>query len=180
MSLTATLTLPSWDLRIASTMSDFPFFDLFITRILCVLWVPDLYRKMTHREFDIVLYGESLGSGVAVQLAVSEPVGAVVLDAPYTSILNLALRNYFYLPVRPLLVDRYESDRRITSINAPVLVLHGRRDGVIPVEMGEALFALAVEPKKLVVFPNGGHSDLDEFGAVEVVHDWLATLRVGK
>ena len=129
---------------------------------------------------DIVLYGESLGSGVAVQLAVSEPVGAVVLDAPYTSILNLALRNYFYLPVRPLLVDRYESDRRITSISAPVLIMHGRRDGLIPVEMGEALFAMAVEPKTLVVFPKGGHSDLDEYGAVQIVHDWLATIRSGK
>lgn len=142
-----------------------------------------LYRQLIAEGLapaDVALYGESLGSGVAVQLAVAESVGAVILDAPYTSILNLALRNYFYLPVRPLLVDRYESDRRITSINAPVLVLHGRRDGVIPVEMGEALFAMAVEPKKLVVFPNGGHSDLDEFGAVEVVHDWLATLRAGK
>ena len=142
-----------------------------------------LYRQLVAEgvaPVDIVLYGESLGSGVAVQLAVSEPVGAVVLDAPYTSILNLALRNYFYLPVRPLLVDRYESDRRITSISAPVLIMHGRRDGLIPVEMGEALFAMAVEPKTLVVFPKGGHSDLDEYGAVQIVHDWLATIRSGK
>lgn len=142
-----------------------------------------LYRQLIAEGLapvDIVLYGESLGSGVAVQLAVADPVGAVILDAPYTSILNLALRTYFYLPVRPLLADRYESDRRITGINAPLLIMHGRRDGVIPVEMGEALFALATEPKKLVVFPNGGHSDLDDFGAVEVVHDWLATLRAGK
>ncbi len=129
---------------------------------------------------DIVIYGESLGSGVAVQVAAAQAVGAVVLDAPYTSILDVALRAYFYLPVRRLLIDRYESDRRISGINAPLLIMHGRRDGLIPVDMGEALFAMAVEPKKLVVFPDGGHSDLDDHGAVKVVHDWLTGLRAAK
>lgn len=129
---------------------------------------------------DIVVYGESLGSGVAVQLGAAHPVGAVVLDAPFTSILNVALRAYFYLPVRPLLIDRYESDRRIGELTAPLLVLHGRRDRVIPIDMGEALFAMAREPKKLVVFPEGGHSDLDDHGAVNIVHDWLTALRAAK
>ena len=122
---------------------------------------------------EIVLYGESLGSGVAVQLAVERPVGAIVLDAPYTSIVDVALRSYPFRPVRPLLADRYESSRLIGQVKAPVLVLHGVMDRVIPVEMGRALHAVANEPKRLAIFPEGRHTDLDEHGAVGVVSDWL-------
>lgn len=126
---------------------------------------------------DIVLYGESLGSGIAVQLAAEKPVGAVVLDAPYTSMIDMAAKAYPFLPVRPLLADRYESRRYITRVSAPVLILHGKRDRIIPVSMGEALHALAREPKRLVVFPEGGHVDLDDFGAVEAVRAFVAEMR---
>jgi fermentation-respiration switch protein FrsA (DUF1100 family) len=128
---------------------------------------------------DIVLYGESLGSGVAVHLATQRPVGAVVLDAPYTSIVAMAQRAYPYLPVRPLLADRYESDKIIKRIGAPLLVLHGTRDGIIPVSMGRALYDMAEQPKKLVIFPEGHHSDLDDYGAVRAVSEWLADIRRG-
>jgi fermentation-respiration switch protein FrsA (DUF1100 family) len=126
------------------------------------------------RAEDIVLYGESLGSGVAVQLAGLRPVGAVVLDSPYTSIVDVALLTYPYLPVRPLLIDRYESDRHIGKVSAPVLVLHGERDAVIPARMGRELYDKVPGPKELVLFPHGGHVDLDEHGAVEIVAKWVA------
>jgi pimeloyl-ACP methyl ester carboxylesterase len=130
---------------------------------------------------NIVLYGESLGSGVAVALAVEKRVGAVVLDAPYTSIVDVAARRYFWLPVRPLLADRYESGKRIKSVTAPVLILHGARDNVIPLEMGRKLHALANEPKRLIIFDDGSHADLDQHGAIERVTRWLdETLRAGE
>lgn len=122
---------------------------------------------------DIVVFGESLGSGVAIQLAGERSVAALVLDAPYTSIVDVALLTYPYLPVRPLLLDRYESDRHIGKVRAPLLVLHGERDAVIPVRMGRAIHDLASEPKKLALFPDGGHVDLDDYGAVGVVDAWL-------
>jgi len=122
---------------------------------------------------ELVVYGESLGSGVAIQLAGKRPVGAVVLDAPYTSIVDVAVLSYPYLPVRPLLLDRYESDRHIGKVNAPVLILHGERDSVIPVRMGRALYELVQGEKKLVLFPEGGHVDLDSYGAVDVVTRWI-------
>ncbi len=126
---------------------------------------------------DIVLYGESLGTGVAVQLAAEKPVGAVILDAPYTSMVEMAALAYPFIPVRPLLVDRYESDRHIAKVKAPVLVLHGIRDGVIPVAMGRALYAKANEPKRLETYPEGRHTDLDDHGAFAAVQRWLAEVR---
>jgi fermentation-respiration switch protein FrsA (DUF1100 family) len=126
---------------------------------------------------DIVLYGESLGSGVAAQLGALKPISAIILDAPYTSIVDMAQRRFPFLPVRPLLIDRYESDRFIRQVRVPLLVLHGVRDGIIPVEMGRALFALANEPKKLIIFPEGHHSDLDDYGAVTLVSEWLSDVR---
>ncbi|MEZ5817590.1 MAG: alpha/beta hydrolase [Hyphomicrobiaceae bacterium] len=125
------------------------------------------------RPSDIVVYGESLGSGVAVQLAADRQVGALVLDAPYTSIVDVALLSYPYLPVRPLLIDRYESNRHIANVTVPVLVLHGERDAVIPVRMGRALHEMVRGPKELIVFPDGAHVDLDDYGAVEMVTRWI-------
>ncbi len=136
----------------------------------------DWLRQQGLDASDIVLYGESLGSGVAVQLAVEREVAALVLDAPYTSVIEMGIRTYPFLPVRALISDRYESDMYIRQVKAPVLVLHGERDGIIPVTMGTALFARANEPKKLVLFPEGRHSDLDEYGAVEITIGWLHKL----
>lgn len=126
---------------------------------------------------SIVLYGESLGSGVAVALAAENRVGAVILDAPYTSIVDVAARQYFWLPVRPLLFDRYESAKKIGRVTAPLLILHGALDSLIPLEMGRKLYALANEPKRLVVFDYGHHADLDQHGAIERVKRWLEEIR---
>lgn len=133
----------------------------------------DMLRAQGVPPEDIVVYGESLGSGVAIQLAGERPVAALILDAPYTSIVDVALLTYPYLPVRPLLIDRYESDRHIKRVRAPVLILHGERDAIIPVRMGRAIHEMSPEPKKLALFPDGGHVDLDDYGAVDVVAAWL-------
>ncbi len=137
----------------------------------------DYLIKQGLKPSDIVLYGESLGSGVAVQTAAAVPVAGVILDAPYTSIVEVGAKAYPILPLSWLMVDRYESDKRIASINAPLLILHGARDQVIPLEMGQRMHALAREPKKIVVFPEGRHVDLDQYGAVDVVRDWILALK---
>lgn len=126
---------------------------------------------------DIFVYGESLGSGVAVQLAADRAIGGLVMDAPYTSMLDMAVRTYPILPVRPLLADRYESHRHITRLKAPLLVIHGARDTLIPVSMGMALHAVAPGKKEIVILPEGGHSDLDSHGAVDVVARWVGNIR---
>lgn len=115
----------------------------------------------------IVVWGESLGSGVAVALAAEHPVGRVVLEAPYTSTVDIAAAAYPFAPVRLLMKDQFRSDLRIGKVTAPVLILHGERDNVIPIGYGERLYSLIRSPKRFVRFRDGGHEDLGSHGAVE-------------
>lgn len=123
---------------------------------------------------EIAVWGESLGSGVAVALAADKPVGRVILEAPFTSAADIAAIRYWYMPVRLLMRDQFRSDARIGTITAPLLILHGLRDRVVPFCMGERLFALAHQPKHIVRFLDGGHEDLDANGALHAVGRFLA------
>ena len=122
----------------------------------------------------IAVFGESLGTGLAISLAAEKPVARVILQAPYTSIVEIAAAAYPFLPVRFLLKDRYRSDERVGGVSAPVLVIHGERDRVVPIEYGERLYALIRAPKKFVRFPEGGHADLDQYGALDIIRSFLA------
>ncbi len=124
----------------------------------------------------VVLYGESLGTGVAVQLASETTPAALMLEAPYTSIPEVAARQYPFVPVRWLVLDRYDSLAKIARVTAPLLVVHGERDRVIPVGQAKLLFAAARDPKRLVLLPEAGHADLFSWGAGEAMQDFLATL----
>jgi fermentation-respiration switch protein FrsA (DUF1100 family) len=124
----------------------------------------------------IVLWGESLGPGVAVALAAECAVGGVMLDAPFTSAADVGASAYPFVPVRWFMKDPFRSDLRIVRLKAPLLVLHGERDRVVPIRFGERLFALAHEPKSMVRFPDGEHADLDAHGAARAVKDFLAGL----
>ena len=121
----------------------------------------------------IVLWGFSLGSGVAVALAAVQPVGRLVLEAPFTSIADIAASLFRLVPVRWLLRDRFRSDERIARVTAPLLIMHGARDATIPIDFGERLFAVAREPKQFVRFPEGGHNDLDAYGATETARHFI-------
>jgi uncharacterized protein len=115
----------------------------------------------------IVAWGFSLGTGVATAIAAEHPVGKLILEAPYTSTVDIAAFRLKIVPVSLLMRDQFHSDQRIAKVNAPLLVMHGTDDPAIPFQFGERLFALAHEPKQFVGFPGGGHNDLDRFGATE-------------
>ena len=121
-----------------------------------------------------MLWGHSLGSGVAVALAAAHPVGKIILAAPFTSTADVAASLFPFVPVRWLMLDQFRSDERIAQVTVPLLVLHGERDAVVPIRFGERLFALAHEPKRFVRFPDGGHDNLDEYGAIVEVQRFLA------
>jgi hypothetical protein len=123
---------------------------------------------------QIVVWGGSLGSGVAVALAAENPIGRLILEAPYTSTEAVGAQHYWYLPVRFLMKDQFHSDQRIGKVKAPLLILHGMLDRTVPYSMGEQMFELANKPKHIVRFLDGGHNDLDAHGALNAVARFLA------
>lgn len=121
----------------------------------------------------IALWGFSLGSGPAVTLAAERPIGKLVLEAPFTSTVDIAASVFPFVPVRLLMKDQYRSDERIGKLKAPLLVMHGESDRVVPIRYAERLFALAPNPKRFVRFPAGRHENLDEHGALAAVRQFL-------
>jgi fermentation-respiration switch protein FrsA (DUF1100 family) len=118
-------------------------------------------QQLGYKTEDTIIIGESLGSGVAVQMAVEHRFKEVFLITPYTSIADRAQEIYWYLPVKQLVKDNFESYDKIDRIDAPLLIVHGDKDDVIPHSHAEKLFAKALEPKKLIIYPGKGHSNLD-------------------
>lgn len=125
---------------------------------------------------SLVYYGESLGSGIATQLATEQPPLALVLEAPYTSVAARAQETYRYLPVYWLVRDRYLSVDKIASIKAPLLLFHGEEDTVIPVHHGRALFAAAQEPKKGIFYPGINHTDFPLDQLTQSLYDFVTGL----
>ena len=122
----------------------------------------------------IVIWGESLGTGVAVALASKQPVGRLILEAPFTSAAEVARLSYPLIPVGLLMKDQFRSDARVGAITVPTLVLHGELDRVVPIAFGERLYAAIRAPKQFVRFANGEHEGLDAHGAIAAVRDFLA------
>jgi uncharacterized protein len=129
---------------------------------------------------DIILYGESLGTGVAIEVAAEKKVAGIILDSPFTSIVERAAQLYPWLPVRLLLQDRYDSIQRIRDVHAPLFILHGEADNIVPVEMGRRLFEAANEPKEIKTLPGAGHADHNDFGSFEIINRWIDRLRAAR
>jgi hypothetical protein len=122
----------------------------------------------------IVVYGESLGSGVAVAMAATHDVGAVVLEAPYSSMAELAQYHYWYAGARWLVRDRFDSMARIGAIDAPLLVVHGRLDRLIPPRFGQTLYNAATAPKEIELIDQAQHNDLLDYGLPKIVLRFIA------
>lgn len=130
-------------------------------------------------ENRIVLYGESLGTGVAVEMAAThyKDIKALILESPYTSFTEMARRQYFFVPFVALLVrDRYSNIDKIAGVKAPLLIVAGKLDMIVPVTMGRKLFAAANEPKAMVEVPAAGHNNLYMHGAEYRVLHFLSGL----
>jgi fermentation-respiration switch protein FrsA (DUF1100 family) len=112
---------------------------------------------------ELVLFGESLGSAVALELAVARPAAALVLEAPFTSVPDVARRTIF-APLAPFVRTRYESLARVPRLRMPLLVMQGDRDEVIPPALGRRLFEAAPEPKRYFAIPGARHNDTYDVG----------------
>ena len=100
--------------------------------------------------------GRMLGSAVAIALAAEKPVGHLVLEAPFTSAADVGASQYWFVPVRSFMKDQFHSDLRIGKVEAPVLVVHGENDTVVPIALGERLYGLIRAPKRLCALPAPG------------------------
>jgi fermentation-respiration switch protein FrsA (DUF1100 family) len=124
-------------------------------------------------EGRLVIYGESLGSGVAVQMAGERKAAALVLEAPFTALPDGAAVHYPYVPARLLVKDKFANLDKIGALATPLLIVHGERDRVLPVTMGRALLKKATATKRGVFLPEAGHNDLMSFGLMQIVADHL-------
>ena len=121
----------------------------------------------------IIIMGESLGSGVAVALGAEVSVAGIVLEAPFSSTVDVARSIYWMFPVGLLMRDQFRSDLRIARITAPLLIVHGSADPVVPLRFGEKLFALAPEPRTFWRVDAAGHQPLDNAQIAARVEDWI-------
>ncbi len=121
----------------------------------------------------VAVYGESLGTGQAVRLGAERPVAAVILEAPLTSTVDVGRQAYFLLPLNLLITDKYDNERNISEVKAPVLILHGAQDEVIPANMGKRVYDAANQPKRIEIIPQAAHYDLFAHGAWDKARDFL-------
>ncbi len=137
----------------------------------------DTLRGLGVAPHDIVAYGESLGTAVATRLALQRRVEGLVLEAPFTSIVDVGRLLWPLFPLSLIMADRYCTIDRIGAVQAPVLIVHGGRDAIIPLDQARHVFHAATEPKSMVVVPQAGHNDLFDRGAWEKVRGFLESLR---
>ena len=99
------------------------------------------------KEENIIIYGESLGTGVAAEISQNKKFAGVILESPFTSMIAAAKSKYKIFPIKLLLKDKYESDKKIKNIKSPILIMHGEIDKIVPFWMGKKMFEIANEPK---------------------------------
>ncbi|MEZ0261841.1 MAG: alpha/beta hydrolase [Alphaproteobacteria bacterium] len=134
-----------------------------------IKWLED--KGYTTGQF--VIYGESIGTGVAVQMATEIHPRQMILEAPFSSATDVARRSYGFIPVDMLILDRFDSLAKIPKIKTSLFIIHGDEDAVIPIDLSKKLFELANHPKEFITIERGGHSDLYNHHAGHVIGDWL-------
>ena len=107
----------------------------------------DWLKKKGVAEKDIIIYGESLGTGIATEISQNKNFAGLILETPFTSMIEAAKNFYPYVPVGLLLKDKYKNQEKIKNINIPILVMHGKADQIVPFWMGKRIFDLANNPK---------------------------------
>ena len=136
----------------------------------------DAIRAKGVPENGLVFYGESMGTGVATQMATEYAAAALILESPYTSVPDVGSDRYPLVPVRWLLRDQYDSLAKIKQVRMPFLLLHGELDQVVPVKFGKKLFEAANEPKQAVYVPDAGHNNVYNMRVQQIVLNFLANL----
>ena len=133
-------------------------------------------RSRGVEENNIIIYGESLGTGVATEIAQNKNFAGLILESPFTSMIDAAKDKYPYLPVRLLLKDKYESNQKIKNIKSPVLIMHGKVDNIVPFHMGEKMYELANDPKYYYFSEYDDHMMEYNEKLLKVLKDFVSSL----
>ncbi len=133
-------------------------------------------KAMGTPEEGLVFYGESMGTGVATQMATEYKVAALILESPYTSVPDVGADRYPLVPVRLLITDKFNSLEKIKDVHMPLLLLHGDIDQVVPAKFGRELFEAANEPKQAEFVPLVGHNDVYDLRVQQVILQFIAKL----
>ncbi len=138
-----------------------------------------LVKRAALDPLRIVAYGQSLGSAVAVDLAVNRRLSGLILEAPFTSIRAMAAFHYPWLPFGGLLSTRYDSLGRIGKVGVPLLILHGDKDEIVPYGQGKMLYEAAPSPKRFYTISGAGHNDVyivGDTGYFRAIRDFIQSL----
>lgn len=126
---------------------------------------------------QMILYGESLGTGVATQMATEINAKALVLEAPFTSVVDVGASRYWFFPVRLLMKEKFDSVSKIGKLKLPILIIHGTNDGTVPYKFGLQLYEKITSPiKEFITLKGAGHADIYDFHAGESIYEFLAKL----
>jgi fermentation-respiration switch protein FrsA (DUF1100 family) len=126
-----------------------------------------LHSRKDINHDKVIFFGRSLGSAVAVELALKEKCCAMILETPFTSIKEMGKKLYPFLPISLLLRTKYDSLAKIRDIKVPILIMHGDNDKLVPFEHGRELYEAANEPKEFYTIPGAGHNDTHIVGGEE-------------
>ena len=149
---------------------------LYLDGMSAVNWILDQGVK----EEDIILYGESLGTGIATEIAQNKNFAGVILETPFTSIINAAKEFYPYIPVNLLIKDRYENYKKIKNIKSPILIMHGEQDTIVPFKMGKKMYQLANEPKYSYFTKHDDHMMKYDVSMINILENFLKNLKIQK
>tara|TARA_Y100001960_G_C14734445_1_gene859485 strand:+ start:1088 stop:1888 length:801 start_codon:yes stop_codon:yes gene_type:complete len=141
--------------------------NLYIDGDSAIQWVQD---KSKYNLDNIIIYGESLGTGVAVQMATIYKFKSIILEAPFTSITDIAKKKYFMYPVKYLILDHFNNFSKIDKLLSPVLIISGKKDEIVPHEHSVRLFSKANTPKHHLFIDEAMHNDLYDFGIEKEVN----------
>lgn len=139
-------------------------------------FIAALHTQKSIPYSDMIFYGESLGTGVAIQMATEFPPKALVLESPYSATDDIGRARFPVFPVRLLMKNKYRSIDKIPALTMPKLFIHAKNDRVIPIEFSKKLYDAAPEPKEFVTIDNGGHNDLYDNGAPLHIGQFLSTI----
>ena len=128
------------------------------------------------QEKDIVIYGESLGTGVATHLSQNKNFGGLILETPFTSMIDAAKTFYPYIPVGLLLKDKFDNKSKIKNISIPVLIMHGEVDQIVPFFMGKKMYEIANEPKYSYFTKHDNHMMEYDENLIKALNSFLKSL----